>query len=190
MINEEKIRFAPSIGKKKSKEAIPIRQLSIEKMKKFHSPTPKRLRFQDIVNTDFKRLVPKYHNSTSTYIGKQGVPFTTPDRNKSSTQNIYNIIFNNSNININNSDKGLLLINNVAKEPEVVKVLPGQRVDRKGEPIVKGKKRHGVSFLDRVEPYKRIHDVANVESYKQYNLENSYNEKHKSSCTSSCCLLI
>jgi hypothetical protein len=212
MKNDEKSKFAPSQEKLKQKEAVPVRRLSVDHIKKIQSPkSGQRLSSIDALHTvtHYKPVAPKAHNITSTFKVKKDIPLTTPDRNKSSTQNIFNIIFNNSNINIQNTEHGLsnniLVIKAIQKEvennPTVNIVVQGIennmiknniRVDRKGVPIVKKGRKHIVSFLDRAEPNKRLVDIVNVDSYKQYNLENSYGERGKKvSCTAGlvCCLI-
>jgi hypothetical protein len=213
MKNDEKSRFAPSLERKRSKEAVPVRRLSVDNVKSLHSQKPRqRLSSNEALHTvtHCKRTVPRQHNITTTCLkNKKDLPLTTPDRHKSSTQNIFNIIFNNSHINIQNTEQGgggnnILVINAIQKEADntvniVVKGIEnkqvlnnGVRVDRRGVPIVKKGRRHIVSFLDRVEQNKVLVDIKDVESYKQYNLENSYGERGKRvSCTASlaCCLL-
>lgn len=50
-----------------------------------------------------------------------------------------------------------------------------QRTDRNGTEIVKGDKKHVVSFADQIEKDKsRLADVYLVESYKKYNSDNTY----------------
>jgi hypothetical protein len=65
------------------------------------------------------------------------------------------------------------------------------RQDRRGVSIEKKGKRHRVTFIDRVDE-KRLCDVVEIESYKQYNIDNTYNEggHHRSSSESlSCCII-
>jgi hypothetical protein len=219
MRNDERSRFAPtSCEKKKTKESTPKRKYSMENLH-HHSSNPKpKNRSSGEMRTvvHCKNICPKPNMSTSTYKTKKDIPLTTPDRNKNSTQNIYNIIFNNSNVNIQNHDpfntaNNFVVINTMAKEPDnlqspvniVVKSIENNkviqknlinniRIDRRGVPIVKGGRKHIVSFIDRAEPTKRLVETFNVDSYKQYNLENSYGEKGKKvSCSASlaCCLI-
>jgi hypothetical protein len=213
-------KFAPT-EKKKIKDSIPLRKLSVDNVTKFYSPKPKKRKSSNdpLHTVTFPRIAPNKPNITTSLSGKKDIPLTTPDRRKNSTQNIYNIIFNNSNINIqssadqfNSPSPNILVINTKEADSKkaavniVVKgiesttnniikenIINNIRIDRRGVPIVKFGRKHMVSFLDRVESDKRLVDIASVESYKQFNLENSYGEKGKKvSCTTSmaCCLLV
>jgi hypothetical protein len=217
MKNDERSKFANS-DKKKVKEAVPVRKLSLDTLNRQNSKTKPRPRISKQLDYSpnlrtvhlMPNKIPKPNTSTSNRSIKNGLPLTVPDRNKQSTQNIFNIIFNNSNVNIqNNNDNGFRTSNNyvvintngndgeniipLVVKSEEHKKYNDMRADRRGIPIVKRGRKHEVSFLDRVEPNKRLVEIFNVESYKQYNYENSYGEKGKKvSCNASlaCCLII
>jgi len=57
------------------------------------------------------------------------------------------------------------------------------RMDRKGTVIMKGgAKKHRIVFADQLDKENELVDVYFVESYKKYNLENTYGNQN-------CCLL-
>jgi hypothetical protein len=146
-------------------------------------------------------LTPNAKSSNLNKLSNKGLPLTTPDRT-SSNQNIFNIIFNNSNVNIQNSDnvninsnyvvinsedKGVpIILQNIINQKEQ-KNTQG-RVDRNGNVIKKDGRKHCVSFMDRVNN-KRLVDMIDVESYKAYNHANSYRDSKGGSCSLACCYI-
>jgi hypothetical protein len=144
-------------------------------------------------------LTPNIKTSHINKYPNKGIPLTTPDRS-ASNQNIFNIIFNNSNVNIQNTqnvniNNNYVVINSDDKSPIILqniisqtdgKVKPGGRVDRNGIAITKTGRKHCISFMDRINN-KRLVDLIEVESYKAYNHANSYRDNKNASCSLSCC---
>lgn len=130
---------------------------------------------------------------TNQYSGKQNAP----------PSNINVVISNSkigksSNVNINNN---ILVINKFNKEEEKksnaeksenhvydIEDLnsPKGRIDRKGNEILKNRKNHKVTFIDKVTK-KRLVEIVDIESFKQYNItEEISDDKGKS--RNSCCM--
>ena len=106
------------------------------------------------------------------YYNNKVIPFTTPSRNQTN-QNIYNIVFNNSNLNFQNQDKlniNNLIINSI---PLIIQKVYDQdiksntRKDRQGV-LIERYGKHSVTFMDRVNN-KRLLDIVEIESFKAYN---------------------
>jgi hypothetical protein len=68
-----------------------------------------------------------------------------------------------------------------------------ERKDRKGVPIIKGKKNYKVTFLDKVGTIREIFvDKIDIESFKAYNITSTYTDGEKQKENSSpvtCCLV-
>jgi hypothetical protein len=68
------------------------------------------------------------------------------------------------------------------------------RKDLQGTPILKGKKKHKVSFVDAVEGRSLV-NCSRIQSYKAFNAGNTFNEKvrlceeEKHKVISTCCIL-
>lgn len=63
------------------------------------------------------------------------------------------------------------------------------RKDRHGVPIVKGGKRHKVTFADAKSVGNTLVERIKVESYKSNNVENSYSEDKPNRSTENCCMV-
>jgi len=79
-----------------------------------------------------------------------------------------------------NSTKNNNNINNNVDKP--------YRCDRKGVPIVKGTKKHKVTFCDVGDKPKPLIEICHVDCYKKFNVLNTHGENSDRSC--SCCILI
>lgn len=69
------------------------------------------------------------------------------------------------------------------------------RLDRRGVAIVRGVKKHRISFVDKIDSKQGVAEVINIESYKTYNVGNTYENSNrvkdwKSDQTLSCCKII
>jgi hypothetical protein len=60
-----------------------------------------------------------------------------------------------------------------------------QRRDSRGIPIVKGLKKHKVVFADRMQNKKSLIEKVEIESYKKYNMDNTFQDEPKTS--TGCC---
>ncbi len=63
------------------------------------------------------------------------------------------------------------------------------RKDRRGVPIIKGGKRHRVTFADEKLVSSILVERIKVESFKIENLENSYSEDKPNSSSQNCCVV-
>jgi hypothetical protein len=66
-----------------------------------------------------------------------------------------------------------------------------ERVDRKGVVIVKGGKKHRVTFIDKIGNRKSLIDMVDVESYKKFNIINTFSEAESRNSAGSlnCCII-
>lgn len=118
-------------------------------------------------------------------------------------ENVYINNFNNNKIILNNNPT---LIENVTTDHTnnidtktnsiTTKNFSTKRFDSKGIPIIKGLKKHRVSFVDFSNSKRKMIEVIPVESFKKYNIQNSYgagnetNKKiNKKDETTSCCFV-
>jgi hypothetical protein len=169
--------------------------------------------------TDHIQLSPSIKPKKISSTPKKRTVYKTDTSNESKNKHpgMCHITFNNSSINIqgettnnnfiiNNSlakdvdlfkNPGKLFINKASDKdidiPNISNYPVSKRYDRKGVNIVKGGNKHSVSFIDRVEPNRRLAEVLHIDSFKDHNLVNTYGEKGSSiSCTNrlACCLII
>lgn len=139
-----------------------------------------------------------------------------PINQQSINQNI-NYYSHNSNVTINNKEtyninNNILVINKFPEKSEVyigkssnivINDSPGsdenensstkykfKRTDRRGIPIIKGSKKHRVTFSDNLKRKSSFVDKVEIESYKHYNVSNTFSEEKKSNSNSvSCCAI-
>lgn len=80
------------------------------------------------------------------------------------------------------------VLNGKANLKASTKNIKGQRCDRRGIPILKGIKKHKVTFCDVGEKPRPLIEVNHMDSYKRFNVLNTHGENSDRSC--SCCLII
>jgi hypothetical protein len=120
--------------------------------------------------------------------GKIPVPVQINQINDS---NISKVILKNNpfvmNSELNNQNEKEYMIEDVNINPNIEGKF--QRRDRRGVPIMKGSKKHKISFSDSSGSKSNFVDVIRIESYKNVNALNTYNESNvsKSSDSVSCC---
>lgn len=64
------------------------------------------------------------------------------------------------------------------------------RVDRRGYNILKGGKKHRVTFADQIKSKSSLLEIVNIQSYKKYNIDNTFDTTSKGSRASIACCSI
>lgn len=90
-------------------------------------------------------------------------------------------------VNKHNHEKDLSLNEEIKRSQTTL-----ERRDRRGVPIVKGSKKHKVTFKDKAGLKEKFVEKVEIESYKSINVYNTYGEgdNKKGTNSGSCCILI
>lgn len=178
--------------------------LQIIGKKDHNSFTTYAKKFMHHITPNQEKSSKKASNNNITYV----VNSSNINSQKQDTYNINNnFLFinkfpaeNNSNNSVVNNHFPNVIVNNVfSANNEVENIISNndkvesseKRIDRRGVVIEKGGKKHRITFLDRIDDNKRLIDTVKIESYKAYNIGNTYSESSGKPVNNSvsCCII-